>query len=272
MECPYCKNRFSNKSVLNNHIKTTKYCIKIQNKDNDFSKKCKGCCKVFTTKFNFERHVNNCNQIEYVNEYKNKISELNNNVNILNEKLNEKDILIKDQRLQIEKLQDKLENIAIKASQRPTTTNNNKTQINNFIQSMEPITHDHLIEQSNNLTLEHIQKGASGYAEYALEYPLKDRVACVDFSRRKLKFKDKDGNLITDPEMIKLTPMFFDSIKNKSSEIVYDQNKDDMDSFMFEEVAKLFNTNADVKNASSGIKSDFYHDFIKHVCSGSVVE
>ena len=49
-------------------------------------------------------------------------------------------------------------------------------------------------------------------------------------------------------------------------------NKDDMDSAMFEEVAKLFNTNSDVKNGSSGIKTEFYHDFIKHVCSGSMVE
>lgn len=45
-----------------------------------------------------------------------------------------------------------------------------------------------------------------------------------------------------------------------------------MDSVLFEEVAKLFNTNTDVKNESTGVKSDFYHDFVKHVCSGSVVE
>ena len=45
-----------------------------------------------------------------------------------------------------------------------------------------------------------------------------------------------------------------------------------MDSAMFEEVAKLFNTNANVKNSAMGTKSEFYHDFIKHVCSGSVIE
>ena len=137
---------------------------------------------------------------------------------------------------------------------------------------MEPLSAEHMLEHSQNLTLEHIQKGASGYAEYALEYPLKDRIACVDYSRRKMKFKDKDGNLITDPEMVKLAPMFFNSIKNKSSEIVYSQNDPNMDSVMFEEVAKLFNMNTDVKNGADGIKSEFYHDFIKQVCSGSVVE
>ena len=137
---------------------------------------------------------------------------------------------------------------------------------------MEPISSEHMLEHAQNLTLEHIQKGASGYAEYALEYPLKERIACVDYSRRKMKFKDKEGNLITDPEMVKLAPMFFNSIKDKSSEIVYSQNDPNMDSAMFEAVAKLFNMNADVKNGADGIKSEFYHDFIKHVCSGSVVE
>ena len=137
---------------------------------------------------------------------------------------------------------------------------------------MMPVTSGHLLEQSSNLTLEHIKKGASGYAEYALGGPLKNRVACVDYSRRKIKFKDTEGNVITDPEMAKLAPMFFESIKDKSSQLVYSLNVPDMDSVMFEEVAKMFNTNADVKNCSSGIKSDFYHDFIRHVCSGSVVE
>ena len=80
-------------------------------------------------------------------------------------------------KLQVEKLQDKLENIALQAVKRPTTTNMNKTQINNYIQKMEPISSEHMLEQSNKLTLEHIQKGASGYAEYALEYPLKERIA-----------------------------------------------------------------------------------------------
>ena len=276
MECLYCKNTFSNISVLNNHIRTAKYCLKIQNKNNKSNNKsnnkCKGCGKQFTTTFNLERHTQTCNQIEYVQKYIEDIKNLTNDNNKLTDKLYEKSIMIEDQRQIIKDLQDKLENIAIKAVQRPTTMNMSKTNVNNFIQNMEPLTRDHMLEQSNNLTLEHIQKGASGYAEYALEYPLKERVACVDYSRRKLKFKDKDGNTITDPEMVKLAPMFFDSIKEKSSEIVYDLNKEDMDSAMFEEVAKLFNTNSDVKNSASGVKSDFYHDFVKQVCSGSVVE
>jgi hypothetical protein len=106
----------------------------------------------------------------------------------------------------IKELQDKLENIAVKAVSRPTTTN--KTQINNFIQQLQPVTEDKLKESVSNLT---IKKGPEGYAQYALEYPLKDKIICVDYSRRKVKFKDKDGNVITDPEMTGLTTKFFNS-------------------------------------------------------------
>jgi hypothetical protein len=278
MNCSFCNNKFSSKSALHHHQKTAKYCVKIQGKNTKMFT-CKGCKKILSTKQNLKVHMSNCikqNESLYmkkykdeknniVNQYKQKLKNSTDKIIFLQEELQKKDI-------KIQTLQDKLENIAIKAVQRPTTTNMNKTQINNIIQKMEPVTTTHLIDNAPNLTLEHVQKGASGYAEYALEYPLKDRVACVDYSRRKIKFKDNDGNVITDPEMAKLAPMFFESIKNKSSELVYALNNTDMDSAMFEQIAKLFNTNADVKNGSSGVKSEFFHDFVKHVCSGSVVD
>jgi hypothetical protein len=259
--CKHCSNKFINKHTLGQHQTNAKYCLKIQGKINIVFK-CTHCKKTYSTQQNLDVHLVRCSKkdIEAVrNEYRNQITDLQT-------QLSKYESTIKQ-------LQDKLENIAIKAVQRPTTTNNmNKTQINNIIQKMEPITQTHLIDQAPNLTIEHVQKGASGYAEYALEYPLKDRVACVDYSRRKIKFKDTEGNVVTDPEMVKLAPMFFESIKNKSSQLVYGLNTSEMDSSMFEQVAKMFNTNADVKNGSSGVKTEFYHDFVKHVCSGSVVE
>ena len=272
MECIHCNNKFSTKTSLTNHEKTAKYCLKLRGKLVTYKYKCDSCDMSFHKIFNLNRHAETCKTSDSIN--KETIKQLQQQLYEKDLFIKQLDVTVKDQKITIKELQDKLENIAIKAVQRPTTmTNNmNKTNVNNFINNMQPITSDQLLEYAGKLTLEHIQKGASGYAEYALEYPLKDRVACVDYSRRKLKFKDKEGNLITDPEMIKLTPMFFGSIKDKSSEIVYDMNKEDMDSAMFEEVAKLFNTNADVKNCASGVKSDFYHDFVKHVCSGSVIE
>jgi DNA-directed RNA polymerase subunit RPC12/RpoP len=257
--CKHCSNKFINKHTLYQHQTNAKYCLKIQGKINNVFK-CTHCKKTFSTQQNLDVHLVRCSKkdIESVrNGYQKEIKDLHT-------QLSKYEATIKT-------LQDKLENIAIKAVSRSTTTVN-KTQINNIIQKMEPVSSNHLTDQAPNLTIEHVQKGASGYAEYALEYPLKNRIACVDYSRRKIKFKDTEGNIVTDPEMTKLAPMFFESIKSKSSELIHGMNTPDMDSAMFEQVANLFNTNAEVKNSSSGIKSDFYHDFVKHICSGSVVE
>lgn len=268
MECQFCSNKFSCKTSLKHHQETAKYCLKLQGiKIKKFV--CECCKKNFSTKYRLETHYQSCSK------YKKKDIEekFERERNRLLDKISDMEKIIAEKNVCILNLQDKLENIAIRAVERPTsTTNNMKTNINNFIQNMQPVTSENLLEHTENLTLEHVQKGASGYAEYALEYPFKDRIACVDYSRRKIKFKDSEGHLVTDPEMVKLAPMFFNSIKDKSSQLVYSQNDPNMDSVMFERVAKLFNTNADVKNGSSGIKSDFYHDFIKHVCSGSLVD
>ena len=138
---------------------------------------------------------------------------------------------------------------------------------------MEPITQEHLTTHVPKLTLNHIKRGVSGYVEFALENPLKDRIICVDYARKKIKFKNKDGDIIVDPEMSKLAPMFFESIKDKSTELVYgNQDIENIDSDMLESVAKLFSTNTDVRQASRGIKSEFYHDFVKQVCCASLID
>ena len=262
MKCEHCGNNFTTLSSLNNHIKTAQYCVSKRNTEPVRQFKCKKCDKNFTSKRWMKIHEDKCS--DNVENIKKQNCELTVENNLLQN-------VILDQKQTIKDLQDKLENIAIKAVEKSTTTTIKNTHIN-YIQKMEPITQEHLITHAPQLTIEHIKKGASGYAEYALEGPLKDRIACVDYSRRKIKFKDIEGNVITDPEMTKLAPMFFDSIKDKSSQLVYNLNTSNLDSSMFEGVAKLFNTNADVKNGAIGVKTDFYHDFIKQVCSGSVIE
>lgn len=187
MECKLCKNTFVSKTSLKHHQKTAKYCLKLQgNKIKKYV--CQSCNKDVSTKYRLQTHYQTC---ENFSKDKLKIE--------YEQLLEEKDILIDSLTKQIQQLQETIENIAIKAVQRPTTTNNtmNKTQINNFIQNMQPLTSKHLVDHAPHLTIEHVQKGASGYAEYALEYPLKDRVACVDYARRKIKFKDQKGNIVT---------------------------------------------------------------------------
>jgi len=274
MECSYCKNTFSSKSVLNNHIKTAKYCLKLQNKEKsvnqDDIRKCNGCGKIFTTKFNFQRHIQNCDKIENMSQI---IVLKAYNKNLI-DKLDEKESLIDNLRLQIKDLQDKLEHIAIKAVQRPMSTTKN-TQIN-YIHQLQPLTDEHLVSNVPNLTIDHIIKGPAGYAEYALEYPLKDRMICSDYSRRKVKFKDKDGNVITDPEMTTLTKKFFESIKEKNKELISkyaNELKEKLgDENIMDTIVKLFEYKDAINRGCDGEKTEFQHNFVKRMCSKTVKE
>lgn len=118
------------------------------------------------------------------------------------------------------------------------------------------MTDEHLLDSVPNLTIDHIIKGPEGYAEYALEYPLKDRVLCSDYSRRKVKFKDKDGKVITDPEMTTLIRRY----ANEAKEKLGDDN-------VMDTVVKLFDYKAAVEKGSDGEKGNFHHDFVRQMCS-----
>ena len=78
--------------------------------------------------------------------------------------------------------------------------NQNQQRYNTIINNLTPITEDHLKEQAQFLTIDHVKNGVDGYVKYALDYPLKDKIVCTDFSRRKIKYKDEEGNIIEDPD------------------------------------------------------------------------
>jgi hypothetical protein len=263
MECKYCKNKFTNISSLNKHVKYANYCINKRGEKIETSFTCEGCDKNFTSKYSLTTHIQTCALS------KEKIIEKKYTL-----QLEEKDKIIEKQEQQIKDLLDKLENIAVKAVSRPTTSN--KTQINNYIQQLQPVTDEKLKESIGNLTIDHIKKGPEGYARYALDYPLKGKMICVDYSRRKVKFKDPDGNVITDPEMTGLTLKFFNSIKDKNKELVClyaNELKEKLghDDIM-DTMVKIFDYKMAVDKGSDGEKTEFHHDFVRHMCSQTIKE
>jgi hypothetical protein len=273
MECSYCKHKLSNNSALKFHQKSAKYCLKLQGRNSTLFK-CKFCDKQLSTNQHLLGHLGICDvkiKIDYDSKYKHIIEELKSQLLDQKEQY-EEHIAKKDKH--IRELEDKLENIAIKAVQRPTTRN---TQINNYIQQLKHVTEEHLIESVPNLTIDHIIKGPEGYAEYALNYPLKDRLLCSDYSRRKVKFKDKDGKVITDPEMTTLALKFFGSIKDKNKELIRkyaNEAKEKLgDDNVMDTVVKLFDYKAAVENGSDGVdKTEFHHDFVRQMCSQTLKE
>ena len=131
-----------------------------------------------------------------------------------------------------------------------------------------------LKESIGNLTIDHIKKGPEGYAQYALDYPLKDKMICVDYSRRK--FKDKDGNVITDPEMTGLATKFFNSIKDKNKELIClyaNELKEKLgDDNIMDTMVKIFDYKTAVDRGSDGEKTDFHYDFVRQMCSQTIKE
>jgi hypothetical protein len=275
MECEYCKNPFKTSSSLNYHKTHAKYCLKKQNKIN-VEMKCEYCQKSLSSKHWLTLHQNKCTyNIDNIKKLNKFLLDENRELKIINDMLeSQQNEQIVRYEQQIKELQDRLENVAIKAVQRPTTRN---THINNYIHNMKPLTQEHLIGSVPNLTIDHIIKGPEGYAEYALEYPLKDRMVCSDYSRRKVKFKDKDGKVITDPEMSTLAVKFFESIKEKNKELIRkyaNEAKEKLgDDNVMDTVVKLFDYKADVEKGSDGDqKTDFHHDFVRQMCSHTIKE
>ncbi len=141
---------------------------------------------------------------------------------IIKEFQDEQKLIIKefqdDQRKHNKELTDTIQCITEKAISKPSTLNQNTT--NQIINNMMPITDAHLQEHIQNLNPLHVQNGASGYAKYALDYPLKDMIVCTDFQRRSCKYKDENGNVISDPEMTKITKRLFSAIKERNEELI----------------------------------------------------
>lgn len=258
--CQFCNNSFKTSSSLGHHQRTAKYCLRNQGVANK-NLVCEFCNKSYSSKFNLSVHHATCTEKTIEDRTRDYV----NTIESLRKQLSEKDQQIKD-------LQNKLENVAIRAVSRPTTTKN--TQINNYIQKLECITDEHIQDQAQFLTIDHIQRGPEGYAEYALEYPLKNRIVCVDYARRKVKFKDKEGNIITDPEMSSIATKLFQSIKDRNKDLILSYGTELRDRFgdEMDTVVKLLEYKSNVDNSADGSKPEFLHDFVRSVCGKTIPE
>ena len=106
MICNFCKNKFATIKILKTHQKNAKYCVDIQIKTNTIFN-CGYCEKTYHKVEELSNHHLNCfNKIKKDQEEKIKIQEI---------QLQEKDKQLQEKDKQIADLQNKLENIAIKA-------------------------------------------------------------------------------------------------------------------------------------------------------------
>ena len=339
MKCEFCGNEFSNKTNLNSHQKTAKYCLELRNLEVKLYS-CEHCKKGFTKLFHLERHQEICKTFE-TNTLLNLKSIEHENIELKNEqiiykkeleniriayekklslkdriikkiriecdkKLSDKDTIIEEQKILIKEFQeeyknklekqnkdltDRIQSMAEKAIAKPSTLNQNTT--NQIINNMMPITDAHLQEHVQNLNPVHVQNGASGYAKYALEFPLKDMIVCTDFQRRSCKYKDENGNAVSDPKMTKITKRLFTAIKERNEELINEYSAElqakwrainaSGNSDMDEEESAIFScqTNEALEFAmevlsqkrqasemADGMRPDLFYGFVREMAAG----
>lgn len=291
MECQYCKKIFSTKGNLTNHQKTAKYCLVIQNRSPSFV--CSFCTKEFTKANDLKSHNLIClEKVKFDFEIElRKLQEENQNMkkNFEEEIQSMKKSHTEEiQRIKEEHIRD-IKELAITSINTPKTVKFNNQRINQVINNLIPLTDDHMNNQIQYLTIEHVKNGIDGYVKYALEHFFKDRIICTDFARRKIKYKNKEGDLLEDPEMTKLAQKFFQTIETKNTELadiclidignrynnlITELSKDDIDKDILEirlnsinkEQLKLKNLKTDVKEASKGNNPIIRNDFVKTIC------
>ena len=299
MECCTCHNTFKNKSALNYHRKTALYCLKLRGETIE-ENICHGCSKTFSRKYELLQHIKTCSACKKSEVSDQRIDELQKEVERLQVNIEtivkDKDAIISKLEEQLEKLQhkydsfvercvdksgDRIERLATKAIERPTTQN---------VMNLLPLTDDHMKFCSQNLTIDHIKEGASGYARYALEHPFKDRVSCTDYSRKKIRYTNSDGESIIDPHMTNLVPKFFKSIEDRNETLIQEcideveQKKRDLEKMKDDELdgdelqrfedehdsifafqMLMLDTLNDAKKASKGKDTQMAADFVRHI-------
>jgi hypothetical protein len=322
MECLYCKTVLKTISSLNQHQKTAKYCLSKQQKKPEKQYECCFCNTGFTVKSALHSHLSICKantpiiqeQLQELDIVKKKLEssllreddltiKIKKITNEYQKKLSEQKLIIEEQKLvikdfqdgqrkQINDLNDRIQSMAEKAIAKPSTLNQTNTT-NQIINNMMPITDAHLQEHIHNLNPVHVQNGASGYAKYALEYPLKDMILCTDFQRRSCKYKDENGNVVSDPEMTKITKRLFSAIKERNEELINeysaelqakwkslnmlgnsDMNEDEMVDFStktnnaLEFVMNVLSQKRQVNEMANGMRPELFYGFIRELAAG----
>jgi hypothetical protein len=302
--CDFCKKSLSSQGNLTVHQKSAKYCLLKQQKAELSQELICGCGKNFAVRRTLEAHVSKCLHVREA-KHKNELAKRDSLIAKLHSDLIEKDRLLQDLRGKFEAKSERAEifeglNTAsqecikeIAKQPRTSTTTNNTINRNNYINNLAPITEEHLKDQARFLTKEHVKDGIDGYARYALDFPFKDKLACVDVPRRKIKYKDDTGAVVEDYDLIALARKMFGVLKDRNDEHIRellaelstrmfpdtnsdcdldDEGKREMDLMndrLMEELSRLMESKHFSIDLANGNIPDKYGDFVRPLCKSA---
>ena len=247
--CKYCESSFSSISKLRRHQRTAKYCLQLQNTPVE-EYKCEYCDKSYNRYDNMVRHQKYCSKSPTVQDTGDTLQG---------------------------QISDLLK-VVTKLVEQPANVNNHT---NNVVMNLPPITDEEIADHLKHLTIDFIHDGAKGYADFAGTYPFKDRVLCTDKARKKLRYKDGDGELVDDANGLKLARRFFQAIGPRNEELINAEYKS-----LHQKVQKIvaegtsYNSNltsiltkathlqdllAKCKDAAQGKENELTKEFVNHL-------
>lgn len=138
-----------------------------------------------------------------------------------------------------------------------------REKVNNYIENMEVLTEEFLVEKAKGLTEKHVRKGPAGYAEFASDV-LKDKVIVTDTSREIFKFKTEYG-VVTDQGGERIGKMIFKSIESVNRDIINRiEASTDLDGIM-SVLSTVSKYKIDVTKGSRGEHTPFRGKFSKQL-------
>ena len=199
MECQYCKKSFSTKGTLLTHQKKAKYCLNIQGIKPDTIYNCNYCNKEFNNKYYFTSHIATHKKNEQLMKYQyelEKLIEINRNqqeiINLKDSTIEERNKTIEKQEDKISALEQRIENIAIKAV---TKTTNSTVNYFNILDSKQYLTNYHHKLWVDDITDELIEDRTRVWENHIYN-TIKDKTHLINDSR--MKMVSKNGRDFTD--------------------------------------------------------------------------
>lgn len=231
MECEYCKSNFKTIKNLSTHQKTAKYCIKLQTKPTKISYDCCICKKQFTSNNHRNNHEKLCVSVDKFKEVQSLCVEIKNdnnkknkiildledeNYELLNEIEKYKQKIIEYDRQLIEKdlkSSEKECEIYKKMSEKPQAVNITNNTKNNININLTPMSFDKTEYENilrNAITENSFQQIPNDIITLIINEILLDsngklKYICTDKSRKKCKWKNKNGKICYDQNAEKLS-------------------------------------------------------------------
>ena len=222
LKCDFCNKVFETKQTLIRHQKTAKFCLKIQNNNNNIhsDKTCDYCDKVFTRKERLLSHLKICKNkknedLELENRiqnYENKLEQKNEIIEIYKKQADDYKKQLDDYKKQVDDLQDKLQQLCFRAIDKPTnkTINNTTTNNNNTLNLQTFFPPDFISNKiEDKFGDSYFHDKMKGIAKFVHDHIVMSEdgkllYKCYDVSRGIFKYKDDKGNEIKDVKALKL--------------------------------------------------------------------